>query len=334
LQTIFTVFTCGYIQLSVFKSCFLLFFPAKNGIFLEKWKQITMKQALIDLFKQAVVYKYDLPNNEIEKSTFSTENDKCYECLDNEALAKIIYNSIVYYSYNELEIEQTNIQVLLKRALEESIKFNSNASLKTQKSYGFYGEILLYCFLMTFFNTKPIIARGYFYSPTAKSEIKGYDSYHLLEHDDCLELWFGEAKMYISYDDALDSVLSNLKKNLHDEYLNRNFIEISKKDKYLNIKSAKIDAVINRWKSEGVNLISEIKQQNMKLVYPILIITNQNEEYNGTIKKFIEYINNYEQQQIDLSIPFSLFFIFLPLKTVSSVKQGVIQCIQNQSPLI
>ena len=105
-----------------------------------------MKQTLIDLFKQVVVYKYDLPTNEIEKSIFSTENDKCYECLDNDALAKIIYNSIVYYSYNELEIEQTNVQVLLKRALEESIKFNSDTSLKTQKSYGFYGEILLYCF--------------------------------------------------------------------------------------------------------------------------------------------------------------------------------------------
>ena len=223
---------------------------------------------------------------------------------------------------------------MLKRALEESIKFNNDASLKTKKSYGLYGEILLYCFLMTYFNTKPIIARGYFYSPTARSEIKGYDSYHLLEHDDCLELWFGEAKMYTSYDDALDSVLSNLKKNLSDEYLNRNFIEISKKDKYLSIKSAKIDAVINRWKNEGVNLISEIKKQNMKLIYPILIITDQTKEYDGAIKKFIEYINSYEQQQINLSIQFSLFFIFLPLKTVSSVKERVIQCIQNQIPLI
>lgn len=293
-----------------------------------------MKQKLIDLFKQAVVFKYDLPNGSISKSVFSTENDKCYECLDITTLSELIYNSIVYYSYNELEIEQSNIQILLKRALEESIKFNNDASLKTKKSYGLYGEILLYCFLMTYFNTKPIIARGYFYSPTARSEIKGYDSYHLLEHDDCLELWFGEAKMYTSYDDALDSVLSNLKKNLSDEYLNRNFIEISKKDKYLSIKSAKIDAVINRWKNEGVNLISEIKKQNMKLIYPILIITDQTKEYDGAIKKFIEYINSYEQQQINLSIQFSLFFIFLPLKTVSSVKERVIQCIQNQIPLI
>lgn len=293
-----------------------------------------MKQDLIDLFKQAVVFKYDLPNGSISKSVFSTENDKCYECLDIATLSELIYNSIVYYSYNELEIEQSNIQILLKRALEESIKFNNDASLKTKKSYGLYGEILLYCFLMTYFNTKPIIARGYFYSPTARSEIKGYDSYHLLEHDDCLELWFGEAKMYTSYDDALDSVLSNLKKNLSDEYLNRNFIEISKKDKYLSIKSAKIDAVINRWKNEGVNLISEIKKQNMKLIYPILIITDQTKEYDGAIKKFIEYINSYEQQQINLSIQFSLFFIFLPLKTVSSVKERVIQCIQNQIPLI
>ena len=293
-----------------------------------------MKQELIDLFKQAVVFKYDLPNGSISKSVFSTENDKCYECLDIATLSELIYNSIVYYSYNELEIEQSNIQILLKRALEESIKFNNDASLKTKKSYGLYGEILLYCFLMTYFNTKPIIARGYFYSPTARSEIKGYDSYHLLEHDDCLELWFGEAKMYTSYDDALDSVLSNLKKNLSDEYLNRNFIEISKKDKYLSIKSAKIDAVINRWKNEGVNLMSEIKKQNMKLIYPILIITDQTKEYDGAIKKFIEYINSYEQQQINLSIQFSLFFIFLPLKTVSSVKERVIQCIQNQIPLI
>lgn len=304
------------------------------GIFLEKWKQITMRQALIDLFKQAVVYKYDLPTNEIKKSIFSTENDKCYECLDNDALAKIIYNSIVYYSYNELEIEQTNVQVLLKRALEESIKFNSDASLKTQKSYGFYGEILLYCFLVANFYAKPIIARGYFYSPTAKSEITGYDSYHLVEHDDILELWFGEAKMFTDRDTALDKVLTKLDTALSDDYLNTNFVEISKKDKDLNTNSEKINKIIQKWKREGVNLIPEIQNQNIKLVYPILIITDRLKDYDNTVKKIIEHINGSANKQFNLSIPYSLFFIFLPIKTVSFVKEKVIQCIQDQLPLI
>lgn len=293
-----------------------------------------MKQTLIDLFKQAVVYKYDLPTNKIEKSIFSTENDKCYECLDNDALAKIIYNSIVYYSYNELEIEQTNIQVLLKRALEESIKFDSDASLQTQKSYGFYGEILLYCFLTTFFNTKTVIARGYFYSPTSKSEVTGYDSYHLVEHDDILELWFGEAKMFTSRDKALDSVLDKLDIALSDDYLHNNFVEISKKNKDLNTNSEKINKIIQKWKHEGVYLIPEIQEQNIKLVYPILIVTDQLKEYDNTIKKIIEHINGSENKKFNLSIPYSLFFIFLPIKTISFVKERVIQCIQDQIPLI
>ena len=321
-----------YLYVSIY--IYILFFPTKNDIFLEKWEQITMRQALIDLFKQAVVYKYDLPTNEIEKSIFSTENDKCYECLDNDALAKIIYNSIVYYSYNELEIEQTNVQVLLKRALEESIKFNSDASLKTQKSYGFYGEILLYCFLVANFYAKPIIARGYFYSPTAKSEITGYDSYHLVEHDDILELWFGEAKMFTDRDTALDKVLTKLDTALSDDYLNTNFVEISKKDKDLNTNSEKINKIIQKWKREGVNLIPEIQNQNIKLVYPILIITDRLKDYDNTVKKIIEHINGSANKQFNLSIPYSLFFIFLPIKTVSFVKERVIQCIQDQLPLI
>lgn len=293
-----------------------------------------MKQKLIDLFKHTVVYKYDLPNKKIGKSILSSQNDMCYECLDSKTLAEIIYKSIIYYSFNELEIEQTDVKILLKRALEESIKFSSSANLKTQKSHGFYGEVLLYCFLITFFKANPIIARGYFYNPTAKSEITGYDSYHLIEQEGNVELWFGEAKMFMSYKKALDTVIPKIHKVLNDEYLNTNFVEISKKDKELHTKSPKIHTVISKWKKEGVNPISEIKQQNMKLVYPILIAADKKTSYDECIHEIIEYINSHKPQQITLSIPYSLFFIFLPVETVSLVKERVIQCIQNQIPLI
>jgi hypothetical protein len=65
-----------------------------------------MRKELLDLISSSIVFKYDLPNHicGIDKSIFSTENDKCFWSVSNESLAEIIYNSIVEYSFNEFDI--------------------------------------------------------------------------------------------------------------------------------------------------------------------------------------------------------------------------------------
>ena len=71
----------------------------------KKNDRITRKE-LLGLVQKTIVYKYDLPNASlgIEKTIFSTDNDKCYSATNNNDLAEIIYNSVIEYSFNEFEI--------------------------------------------------------------------------------------------------------------------------------------------------------------------------------------------------------------------------------------
>ncbi len=57
---------------------------------------------------------------------------------------------------------------------------------------------------MLFYGTDILVSRGYFYNPLEKSETKGYDSYHMFQNENDLELWFGEAKFHESYRTAFN----------------------------------------------------------------------------------------------------------------------------------
>ena len=53
-----------------------------------------MRSELLKLINDTIIYKYDLPytNLAIDKTIFSTCNDKCYEAANQNDLAEIIYN--------------------------------------------------------------------------------------------------------------------------------------------------------------------------------------------------------------------------------------------------
>ena len=62
------------------------------------------------------------------------------------------------------------------------------------------------------FGTNSIIAKGYFYDILAPSENKGFDSFHIIETDNQLQLWFGEVKFHQTYQSALTSIFANIEK--------------------------------------------------------------------------------------------------------------------------
>lgn len=298
-----------------------------------------MRRELRALIDDSIIYKYDLPNHalDIDKSIFSNVNDKCFETTSNEDLATIIYNSIVDYSFNEFDIagkELTNLQVI---ALLTKLKFNEHADLKSKISYGFHGETLLYCFLCAKYSADPVISRGYFYDPLESSETKGYDSYHIIEVDDEVELWFGEVKFRVTHSSGIKSALKNIDKALSDEYLARNLLSISNHKNNLNVKGSKVEEIINRWElNPKVSIINEVKKHNVKLVYPILIIYDKNKKgYDNSIEKAIEYIkSNYSKKKMSISIDFRIYFIFMPIDKVRDVKLKVIEWIKSNEPLI
>jgi len=298
-----------------------------------------MRQNLIDLIRDTIIFQYDLPNDSVGilKSIFSTHNDKCYKATAHDKVSEIIYNSIVDYSINEFEMSGKDLDNLHAIALKNKLKYNLLADEDTKLKYGFYGEVLLYSILLVFFGAKPLIARGYFYNPLENAETKGYDSYQLVEYEGSLELWFGEVKFHISHSSGIKSVLQNIERALSDIYLETNVFAIQNHRNNFNVKGSLVDKVLDSWESNpNIQLSEEIKKHGMTLVYPILILYEQdNSDFDTNIRKIPDYIlKNHPLKKFNLSIPYKVFFILLPLEKVKQIKENVIQWIESKRPLI
>jgi len=234
-----------------------------------------MREELLNLISSSIVYKYDLPNHElaIDKSIFSTENDKCFSSVSNETLATIIYNSIVEYSFNEFDLQGKDIGNMHSIALQTKLKYNEYATEKSKISYGFHGETILYCMLYAKLNAKPVISRGYFYNPLESSETKGYDSYHLIENNGVTELWFGEVKFRNTHGSGIDSALESIEKAISDAYLSKNFLAITNHKNNFNISGTKVESIIAQWEENpSIDIIEDILfHSNMRLQLMLLL---------------------------------------------------------------
>lgn len=298
-----------------------------------------MRKELLDLINNTIVFKYDLPNNTlgIERAIFSSENDKCYLSTSNDSLAEIIYNSIIEYSFNEFDIEGKDYKKLHTIALKAKLKYNEHATEQSKISYGFHGETILFCILYGILNIKPVISRGYFYNPLESSETKGYDSYHLIENNGITELWFGEVKFRNTYNSGIKSALESIEKAISDDYLSNNFLAIINFKNSFNVTGTKIETIINQWEeAPQIDIIEEIKKHDLKLIYPIVILYDLNVQgYDKSIINAINYLNqNYSTKSFNLSIPYSIYFIWLPVDQVRDIKTTVIEWIESKKQLI
>jgi len=298
-----------------------------------------LRESLKNLIDKTIIYKYSLPNstNKIESINLSTHEDDCYSYSNDDDLVELIYNSIIEYSFNEFDLTKKDY---LSIALQTQIRYKESDSESTKLSYGFYGEVLLYSMLYQTYKSKPLISRGYFFSPLEKSEAKGYDSFHLIENEKNLELWLGEVKFRqlfcCSKTSSVKSAIEGLEKALSDEYLKANILALYNFRNNFDIKDTKIEKILNNWNGNPIQIIEEIKKYDMTLIYPILIIYQANDSnYDEQIKKAIKKINdNFKKQSYSLSIDYKLFFIFLPINEVKTIKQEVIKWIESKKPLL
>jgi hypothetical protein len=298
-----------------------------------------MKQELLDLINNTILFKYELPHAaaSIPKTIFSTHSDKCYEVSNRNDLSEIIYNAIIEYSFNEFEIEQSDYNNLHSRAFQERIRFNEDDADATQLKYGFFGEVILHVILKIFFGNETIISKGYFFSPIENSESKGYDAYNLIEANSQIELWFGETKFHQSYSQAIDGVLEKIKISLSDNYLKRNLLAIRKNKDNLNTQNSTLQAILDNWQANpNIIIIDELVKHNVSLVYPVIILYQQNAGgYDESIKAIPKYIeDHFKVENYDLSIPYSLFFVLMPIENVKAVKTEVLSWIKSKKPLL
>ena len=99
-------------------------------------------------------------------------------------------------------------------------------------------------------------------------------------------------------------------------------------------EGSKIEEVIKAWEQNPeISLENEIKNRNLELVYPIFLTSTQLKDYDVTIKNAVERIDS-KELNVSLNIPYSLFFIFLPVTSSRDVKKRVIEWIESKKPLL
>ena len=299
-----------------------------------------MREVIRDLINESIFFEYKLPNNEknIEQSKYSTVEDECYSSKKYEEVADLIYNSIIDYAKNEYEIDYEDLNKEQIKTIINKIRYDEEADMNTKKRYGFYGEVLLYCILEYFFGTNVLIAKGHFYNILDAAEPKGYDCFHLIQREEKVELWFGEAKCYESYSGAIDDVLKKIENALSDKYLSTNLLSIIDKKNSLNIQNSIIQEICNEWeKNPVVQLIEYINKYKIKLVYPILIVADlKSKDYDTYIKDCVNYIEekfNSSNLRFENSFEYDVFFVFLPIKGIKEMKEQVIEWISQKKQL-
>jgi hypothetical protein len=298
-----------------------------------------MRQSLLDLVKKSIIYKYDLPYSQgsIERTIFSTIDDKCYEAPNDRAIVEIIYNSVIDYAFSEFELSDRDLEDLHTIAFQDRIRFDPDASDSTKLKYGFFGEVVLHAILKVFYGTNTIISKGYFYNPLENSESKGYDAYHLIDDGQGLKLWFGETKFHKSYSQAVNDVLSKINNSLSDTYLSKNLLALRKNREKIEPLTSKIHDILEQWdQNPRIKVMEELVAHGIELIYPVVILFELNKTgYDASIKAIPEYIKaNHKLTPFNLSIKHSIFFILLPLENVKNVKTEVLQWIDLKKPLM
>lgn len=301
-----------------------------------------MREKLEEAIKEAVVFECQLPHEEsnTEKSCLTARNDDCYNNSDKDKIAKIIYNGIVEYATNEYKIDYENLFKEQRKAILTRIRYDKAAAESTKLKYGFYGEVLFDLILRIFYKTFVLVSRGYFYLPLNGNEVAGFDSFHLIKTEQNIELWFGEAKFHKDYKEAIAQVIEKLCISLSDDYLDKNLKAIIVQNENWSTDDSKLRAILDAWnKNPDIKLSEEIKKFNFSLVYPVFIAYEKKEKdgYYESIKKCVSYIEE-ECKKKGIEIPatfkYRIFFIFLPLSDVKSIKESVIKWIETNEPLI
>lgn len=304
-----------------------------------------MRQSLKQLVSSAITVEYYLPSgkHQINCSSYSNKNDVCFKGKDDESIADIIYNGIVEYAMGEYDIDYEDIDTEQLRALAEYMRYDDEDSHTTKLRYGFYGEVILYAILYSKFRADVLISKGYFYDPLENAETKGYDAYHLIQKNNSVELWFGEAKFRNAIKISIDEVIGKLNAVISENYFKKNILAISKNKSNISNGTAIIDLlkpITESWKRKvSIVIEDELKNNNITLVYPILIAYQQKKriDYNDGIRECIDYIKTlFESGKYEFlnSLEAKIFFMFLPVDNVKQIKESVIEWISTKKPLV
>lgn len=96
---------------------------------------------------------------------------------------------------------------------------------------GEFGELILHLLLRDFYKTIPLLSKIYFKDSLGHA-VHGFDSVHIQEETQTL--WLGESKIYTDGKRGVKELVNDIKEHFKSDYLDSEFILISKKIKHLD----------------------------------------------------------------------------------------------------
>jgi len=96
---------------------------------------------------------------------------------------------------------------------------------------GEFGELILHLLLRDFYKTIPLLSKIYFKDSLGHA-VHGFDSVHIQEETQTL--WLGESKIYTDGKRGVKELVNDIKEHFKSDYLDSEFILISKKLRHLD----------------------------------------------------------------------------------------------------
>lgn len=190
------------------------------------------------------------------------------------------------------------------------------------KRRGEFGELFLHGILRDFYGAEPAVSKIYFLD-TPNDTAKGFDAVHVVVNDDDeLDLWLGEAKLYESMSGAISAVVESLNEHIGDEFLRKEFLAVSNKFDDGWQHSEKLKDLLDD--NTSLDVIVD------RLVMPVLL-TYQSKTVQNHDTVCGEYVDELIAEareawelfkgQLPADFPVTIYFIVLPLEETKTVRE-------------
>jgi len=164
---------------------------------------------------------------------------------------------------------------------------DDDEDLKKYLKKGEFGELILHLILRDFHNTIPLLSKIYFKDSYGVT-VHGFDAVHI--QPDNKTIWLGESKLYTDGKKGVEALIQDIKEHFQRDYLNNEFVIISKKiEPYDNIPQ----------KEEWLKLMnkkSKLKDVLNSVTIPLLCTYSSNNFTKHNDENLKEFIEDYEKE--------------------------------------
>lgn len=190
------------------------------------------------------------------------------------------------------------------------------------KRRGEFGELILHAAVIDFFNAEPAVSK-IFYKDSANDTVKGFDSVHVVQAPDSIEIWLGEAKFYQDIGGAITAAATSIKEHLERDFLRSEFIAITNK---LDASWPHADAF-----RESLDEATSLDQIAARLVFPVLLTYDSNavNDSSSLTPKYVADLvaeaeaawDKFSTNLTGLTLPITLQLILVPVKSKKELVQ-------------